>query len=140
MRINITYGPREIYYPFFILTRTMSRDPIALFHKPHCTYKYQAKQKMGNFWNTRLDNKKSQCFIPLYYSIPAHIYPSSANPLRRNEERSQRSLWKDRSSYPPPLLLLLPHFFVLILQRPFSTRRMFPTSMESVNSSARDAF
>lgn len=34
------------------------------------------------------------------------------------------------------LLLLLSHFFVLILQRPFSTRRMFPTSMESVNSSA----
>lgn len=35
---------------------------------------------MGNFWNIRLDNKKSQCFIPLYYSIPVHIYPPSAIP------------------------------------------------------------
>ena len=49
---------------------------------------------------------------------------------------------REKSKEPMKRSLVLstpfPHFFVLILQRPFSTRRMFPTSMESVDSSAHD--
>lgn len=114
----------------------VSRDPIALFinHIVLINIKQSRKWAISETpdWTTRnLNVSFPYIILSLYTFIRLPPSPESFEMQRRekSKEPMKRSL---------VLSTPFPHFFVLILQRPFSTRRMFPTSMESVDSSAHD--